>query len=551
MKRIVLILASVCLLCFVSLAADSVGLIIAVEGVASATDANGQTRSLALKSPVYMMDRIQTTENAKLQIMFNDDSVVSQGPEGEMVIDQYVYAPEQKDDNAASMNLVKGVFRVVTGKITKLNPDRFNVKTRMATIGIRGCDLGFRVTPQGENVYIIQLHGVENVIITTVETRGEATGLWQGLVEQQWGEEPSLKKLLNVLNSGMIVSITTEGDLEQRSITPDELVALIQEVTPDASEQPPGDETGDSDANQDENAPESNEGEANGTDDESDDPSLVEDPVPEGDPVDDELGGFDDGTDLGDPLVGDEPLLVDDPMVTDGSGSLPPPPLPTEEQVYIPEDNTEDPETPLDAASDEPSDPGPDQPTSGNTAYTQQGTGIDWEWGIWETDGVLSGIEVGSASIISPVNLQSLVDGTIAYSLSGPGSAGAILTAGSYQNLVSGSCSIGVDIPGYGSVPTWNGTFGLSGNGDMLNFSALGTVQAGNNLTGSVEPGYNLLVNGSSYSDTQISAESFGGNLLGTGTGANPITGVMGTFNFDHAGAAQVNGVFGADFGVP
>jgi len=146
---------------------DPAGRVVALEGTASAVNQEGTRRALAIQSPVFPLDTISTAEASKLQIMFSDDSLVSQGEKSELTIDEYVYDPNKKSRNRAKLGITKGLFRVVTDKITKLNPKRFKVKTRMATIGIRGCDVGFKILPDEEDIYVIGLHGTEQVTVAS------------------------------------------------------------------------------------------------------------------------------------------------------------------------------------------------------------------------------------------------------------------------------------------------------------------------------------------------------------------------------------------------
>jgi len=77
-----------------------------------------------------------------------------------------------------------------------MNPDRFKVTTRMATIGIRGCELGFKITKESENVYVINLAGKETVRITT-----QAENLMDNMADNKWGDEQTQEKPVNFLNA--------------------------------------------------------------------------------------------------------------------------------------------------------------------------------------------------------------------------------------------------------------------------------------------------------------------------------------------------------------
>ena len=206
-----------------SYSAEKVGMVLAIEGKATAIDADNKTRSLELKSPIFMNDKLVTDEKSKIQVIFDDDTVISQGEKAEITIDEYVYDAKSnnKEDVNCSVNAAKGVFRVVTGKITKMNPDRFKVKTKMATIGIRGCEVGVKVKNKGADVYVIGLHGTEKVVVDVPATP-------QGVAQDVLIDKP-----------GTMVTFDQDTGLQQRETTPNELTDLMVDVTPEGSDPTP------------------------------------------------------------------------------------------------------------------------------------------------------------------------------------------------------------------------------------------------------------------------------------------------------------------------
>ncbi len=151
--------------------AESIGLIVAAQGKASAVDTAGMARELALQSEIMLNDTVKTEAKSRLQLMLSDDTLLAVGESSELIIDEYVYNPANTADNAFGVKMGKGVFRTVTGKITDLNPDRFKVKTRRATIGIRGCDLGFDTTAENEDkVAVLAIPAGKKIIITATES---------------------------------------------------------------------------------------------------------------------------------------------------------------------------------------------------------------------------------------------------------------------------------------------------------------------------------------------------------------------------------------------
>jgi len=201
-KQIMVVFLTACFLVLHSgsAAENSVGQIIAIDGQARAAGADGKERQLNLKSDVFMNDRIVTAAGAKLQIRFNDDSVISQGERSEMTIDQYVYNPQDNKKDNCSLRMMKGVFRTITGKITEINPERFKIKTNLATIGIRGCELGFRLQINREDVYVLDLPPGDSVIIEKTVADEAGKGGVIGVAG----------RILNVINDGLNVQFPSQ-----------------------------------------------------------------------------------------------------------------------------------------------------------------------------------------------------------------------------------------------------------------------------------------------------------------------------------------------------
>lgn len=146
-------------------ASEPIGMVVGSEGNPQAMAPAGPARHLAVKSAVFAHDVITTGAGARLQIMLNDDSLLSLGENSELVLDEYTYDPARRDNNSLGMRIVRGITRVVTGRITEINPDRFKVKTSRATIGIRGCELGFDVRPDYDQIMIIRVPARHRIIV--------------------------------------------------------------------------------------------------------------------------------------------------------------------------------------------------------------------------------------------------------------------------------------------------------------------------------------------------------------------------------------------------
>jgi len=190
--------------------AESVGKVVSLVGEVTAVGQKGTERALVRQSPVFLYDRILTGVGAQVQIMFADETLISQGEQSEMLIDEYVYDPKNNSKDRAFFQFFKGIFRAVTGTITKNNPENFRVKTRKTVIGIRGCELLFKIGPSSEEVFIVDLPAEHSVLITTGSR--------------------FRRKHIEIHKQGRIVVIDKRGKMKERDYTPEEKDNVIQQL---------------------------------------------------------------------------------------------------------------------------------------------------------------------------------------------------------------------------------------------------------------------------------------------------------------------------------
>jgi len=112
----------------------SIGEITAIHGKAFAIR-GGHKVPLALGKKIEKKDTIKTLRNSKLQIVFNDHTVISLGQKTNFKIDDYVFS---KRKVSARFSVSRGIFKSITGKIGKIDHSKFKLRTKNATIGVRG-----------------------------------------------------------------------------------------------------------------------------------------------------------------------------------------------------------------------------------------------------------------------------------------------------------------------------------------------------------------------------------------------------------------------------
>ncbi|NNJ64440.1 MAG: hypothetical protein HKP16_02660 [Xanthomonadales bacterium] len=121
----------------VAAAQDSSGMVVASRGEVIALS-NGGSRELKQGDFIFVSDEIMTSNRSFAVLQFEDGAKVTVRPDSTLIIEQYLYAGN--DDDAATLNLVEGGLRVITGAMAKSNPENYKVRTPVALMGVRGTE---------------------------------------------------------------------------------------------------------------------------------------------------------------------------------------------------------------------------------------------------------------------------------------------------------------------------------------------------------------------------------------------------------------------------
>lgn len=111
-----------------------------VSGHVSATAPGESARVLAKGDDLFSGDRVDTAENGRVQMRFTDGGLVSLMPNTTFSIDEYLHEAEADEDSSLVFGLLKGGLRTVTGSIGSVKHDEYELKTPVATLGIRGTE---------------------------------------------------------------------------------------------------------------------------------------------------------------------------------------------------------------------------------------------------------------------------------------------------------------------------------------------------------------------------------------------------------------------------
>jgi hypothetical protein len=129
----------------VATAGDTIGYVKTVSGKASVVR-DGSERNLAVGAPLYEDDTIKTGKDSSLGVTMKDGTTLSAGPETEILLDKYAYAPQQNQLGFVA-RVSQGTLDFVSGMLGKLAPESVAIQTPTGVIGMRGTHFVVRVAP--------------------------------------------------------------------------------------------------------------------------------------------------------------------------------------------------------------------------------------------------------------------------------------------------------------------------------------------------------------------------------------------------------------------
>lgn len=109
-----------------------------VQGHVALQGTSGQPRDAVVGMPVMEGDLITTGHNAEMHAEMEDGAYLAARPNSQIKIQAYTLTGTTQD--RSWIELLKGGLRMVSGWIGKSHPAAYQLKTPVATIGIRGTD---------------------------------------------------------------------------------------------------------------------------------------------------------------------------------------------------------------------------------------------------------------------------------------------------------------------------------------------------------------------------------------------------------------------------
>jgi hypothetical protein len=93
---------------------------------------------------IFIKDSLKTGPDGSLGMIFKDDTLLSIGPQSEVIISEFLFSPAEGKLSIVT-RLLKGTAAYLTGIIGKLSPESVRFETPVANIGIRGTKFAVKI----------------------------------------------------------------------------------------------------------------------------------------------------------------------------------------------------------------------------------------------------------------------------------------------------------------------------------------------------------------------------------------------------------------------
>ena len=196
-----------------------------------------ETRELKTGDKIYLNETIISDLNSGTQILLLDQSTFTLGEDSEVVMDTFIYDPETNDGKIVA-SVKQGSLKVISGLISKKNPDSLTVEVPEGTLGSRGTEFQTMVSKgktdtlligPGKNNTLGMRAGVvlvgnkfgqtllDNPYSITSMTKGKAPGQAQKITKNQ------LKKFNKKLKALKVAKLSPGESKEKRKALRKEL----------------------------------------------------------------------------------------------------------------------------------------------------------------------------------------------------------------------------------------------------------------------------------------------------------------------------------------
>jgi hypothetical protein len=153
-----------------------IGMVRDVHGDATISRLDGDRLDGSPGLAIHQGDTIRTGVDSGLTVIFADDTELSLGEDGNLVVDQLDYDPEALAGEAR-FNILQGVFLFLSGQIARFGSDAMSVSIPSATIGIRGSQMVGSIIAGETRHHVTLLPDPDGQVGEVVVTNRAGTGV--------------------------------------------------------------------------------------------------------------------------------------------------------------------------------------------------------------------------------------------------------------------------------------------------------------------------------------------------------------------------------------
>lgn len=131
-----------------------IGQVSTLVGEVTVTRANGTSVKLAVDSPVFEGDVVETGENANISLVLNDGSVFALDSQSRLVLEKLDY-DKDTGEGESFFSMLKGVLAFTSGDIAANNPEQMVIQTPVYMLGVRGTTGAIEVGAETDTVSLL------------------------------------------------------------------------------------------------------------------------------------------------------------------------------------------------------------------------------------------------------------------------------------------------------------------------------------------------------------------------------------------------------------
>ncbi|MDH5489833.1 MAG: FecR domain-containing protein, partial [Rhodospirillaceae bacterium] len=162
-------------------AEQPIGQVDTLSGTVTAVRADGTKVELKPGDPVYQGDILESSADGAIGVVLADETTFSMAENGRMVLDEMVFDPGTQE-GSVSLSVMQGVFTFVSGQVAKTDPDAMTLNTPVATIGIRGTQVGLDIA-DGKEMKVALMEEADGFVGEIVITNNAGVTVLNGANE--------------------------------------------------------------------------------------------------------------------------------------------------------------------------------------------------------------------------------------------------------------------------------------------------------------------------------------------------------------------------------